>query len=273
MADQYTQDLNERVVAINRVTKVVKGGRHFSFSALVVAGDGKGQVGIGTGKAGEVPESINKASRSAKKSLSFYNLSEGRTIPHQVTGSFGAAKVILKPAAPGTGLIAGGPVRAVLECVGVKDILSKRVGSRNPHNVVKAALDGLSQLLARSHQDTASPSSDYFPKIESLYLPLLRLINEKQRVPLEPLTESLSETFNLSQKQRREMTKGKNEAKLHERVQQALSRLNKLGFIAQESKEYAILEAGQKFLNDSPPDQKKALEDMIKNLQEENKRG
>lgn len=149
MADQYGQELNERVVAINRVTKVVKGGRRFSFSALVVAGDGKGQVGVGTGKAGEVPESISKASRLAKKSLSFYNLSEGRTIPHQVTGSFGSAKVILKPAAPGTGLIAGGPVRAVLECAGVRDILSKRVGSRNPRNVVKAALEGLSQLLAQ----------------------------------------------------------------------------------------------------------------------------
>ena len=149
MADQYSQDLNERVVAINRVTKVVKGGRHFSFSALVVTGDGKGSVGIGTGKAGEVPESISKASRVAKKALISYNLKEGRTVPYKVTGVFGSAKVILKPAAPGTGLIAGGPVKAVLECVGVKDILSKRVGSRNPHNVVKATLDGLSQLLSQ----------------------------------------------------------------------------------------------------------------------------
>ena len=127
MKEQLMQELNERVVTINRVTKVVKGGRHFSFSALVVTGDGKGQVGIGKGKAGEVPAAISKASRVAKKSLASYNLRDKRTIPHQVTGIFGAAKVILKPAGPGTGLIAGGPVRAVLECVGVKDILSKRV--------------------------------------------------------------------------------------------------------------------------------------------------
>lgn len=145
--DPYTQELNERVVSINRVTKVVKGGRHFSFSALIVAGDGKGRVGIGKGKAGEVPGAISKASRAAKKSLVFYNVYDNRTVPHQAVGVFGAAKVVLKPAGPGTGLIAGGPVRAVLECVGVKDILSKRIGSRNPHNVVKAVLNALSQML------------------------------------------------------------------------------------------------------------------------------
>ena len=141
------QDFLERVVAINRVTKVVKGGRRFSFSALVVAGDGKGHVGVGTGKASEVPESINKAGRLAKKSLQRVPLKNQRTIPHEIIGKFGASKVILRPAGPGTGVIAGGPVRAVLECVGVKDILTKRMGSRNPHNVVNATLNGLRQLL------------------------------------------------------------------------------------------------------------------------------
>lgn len=153
-------DLNERVVSINRVTKVVKGGRNFSFSALVVTGDGKGRVGIGKGKAGEVPESISKASRAAEKSLNFYHLKDNRTIAHQVIGVFGAVKVILKPAGPGTGLIAGGPVRSVLECVGIKDILSKRIGSRNPHNLVKATIQGLSQLL--QHR----PSAFFDKKIE-----------------------------------------------------------------------------------------------------------
>ncbi len=142
-------ELEERVVAINRVTKVVKGGRRFSFAALVVVGNGTGEVGFGTGKAGEVPEAIGKASRAAKKSARTMALDSG-TIPHEVIGKFGAAKVIMKPAAAGTGVIAGGAVRSVLESVGVRDILTKCIGTRNPHNAVRATLDGLRQLKAKS---------------------------------------------------------------------------------------------------------------------------
>lgn len=145
---QQQSELQERVVAINRVAKVVKGGRRFSFSALVVAGSGHGEVGFGTGKAGEVPEAIGKAGRTAKKAMKKMILKENRTIPHQVIGRFGAAKVIMIPAAPGTGVIAGGPVRAVLEAVGIKDILTKCVGTTNPHNAVRATMNGLSQLVA-----------------------------------------------------------------------------------------------------------------------------
>ena len=141
-----TTEFEERVVAINRVTKVVKGGRRFSFAALVVVGNKAGEIGFGSGKAGEVPEAIGKASRSAKKSSRSVNLKDNRTIYHEVIGTFGAAKVIMKPAAPGTGVIAGGAVRAVLESVGVKDILTKCVGTRNPHNAVRATLNGLGQL-------------------------------------------------------------------------------------------------------------------------------
>ncbi|MCE3009318.1 MAG: 30S ribosomal protein S5 [Pseudobdellovibrionaceae bacterium] len=143
--EKQTSEFEERVVAINRVTKVVKGGRRFSFAALVVVGNQTGEVGFGTGKAGEVPEAIGKASRAAKKSCRSMALKNG-TIPHEVVGKFGAAKVIMKPAAEGTGVIAGGAVRAVLESVGVKDILTKCVGTRNPHNAVRATLDGLRQL-------------------------------------------------------------------------------------------------------------------------------
>ncbi len=149
MENKTATEFEERVVAINRVTKVVKGGRRFSFAALVVIGDKNGQIGFGTGKAGEVPEAIGKASRAAKKSSRQVDLKEGRTISHEVIGTFGAAKVIMKPAAPGTGVIAGGAVRAVLESVGVKDILTKCVGTRNPHNAVRATLDGLKQLKSQ----------------------------------------------------------------------------------------------------------------------------
>jgi small subunit ribosomal protein S5 len=145
--DEKAQELKDQVVHINRVTKVVKGGKNLNFAALVVVGDGHGRVGYGKGKAKEVPLAIDKATKDAKKNMITVPL-KGSTIPHEVLGKYGAGRVFLRPAGPGTGVIAGGPVRAVVELAGIQDILTKSLRSSNPYNVVKATFDGLRRLRA-----------------------------------------------------------------------------------------------------------------------------
>ena len=144
--DKPEDDIVDRLVHINRVAKVVKGGRRFSFADLVVVGDGRGRVGFGTGKAREVPEAIRKATDSAKKSMICVPLREGRTLHHDVIGRYGAGHVVMRAAPPGTGIIAGGPMRAVFETLGVQDVVAKSIGTQNPHNMIKATFEALNNL-------------------------------------------------------------------------------------------------------------------------------
>ncbi|MBO6783861.1 MAG: 30S ribosomal protein S5 [Alphaproteobacteria bacterium] len=146
--DREDNEFVERLVSINRVAKVVKGGRRFGFAAIVVVGDQRGRVGHGSGKAREVPEAIRKATEQAKRQMVRVPLREGRTLHHDVKGHFGAGRVVLRAAPPGTGIIAGGPLRAVFECLGVQDVVAKSIGTSNPHNMIKAAFEALENMMS-----------------------------------------------------------------------------------------------------------------------------
>jgi len=146
--DREESEFVERLVSINRVAKVVKGGRRFGFAAIVVVGDQRGRVGHGSGKAREVPEAIRKATEAAKRQIVRVPLRDGRTLHHDVSGHFGAGRVVLRAAPPGTGIIAGGPLRAVFECLGVQDVVAKSIGTSNPHNMIKAAFEALENMMS-----------------------------------------------------------------------------------------------------------------------------
>jgi small subunit ribosomal protein S5 len=181
--DRDQSDLLEQVIHINRVSKVVKGGRRFSFNAIIAVGDGKGKAGVGLGKANEIADAIRKAGENARRNMVSIPMIGG-TIPHQVIGRFGAGRVLLKPAAPGTGVIAAGGVRAILTVAGVSDILTKQLGSNNPHNVVKAAMVGISML--RTVEQVASRRGITVPEVYGL--------RGQKKVSVETPVETLTET-------------------------------------------------------------------------------
>ncbi len=166
MFDNEKTDLAEHLVTINRVAKVVKGGRRFGFAAIMIVGDNKGRVGIGTGKAKEVPEAVRKAAENAKSRMIRVPLKENRTIHHDTVGRFGAGKVILRSAAPGTGIIAGGPMRALFESLGIKDVVAKSTGTSNPHNMLKATLNAFK--MSESPKSVASKRSKKITEIKSV---------------------------------------------------------------------------------------------------------
>ena len=166
MFENENKEFSERLVTINRVAKVVKGGRRFGFAAIMIVGDNKGRVGYGTGKAKEVPEAVRKATEDAKTKMIRVNLKENRTLHHDIVGKFGAGKVILRSAAPGTGIIAGGPMRALFESLGIKDVVAKSTGTSNPHNMIKATFDAFAR--SESPKSIAAKRSKKIAEITAL---------------------------------------------------------------------------------------------------------